>query len=197
MQIGILALQGAVAPHRQSLSALGAQVVMVRTAAELSACAGLILPGGESSTMLNLIHHYRLWEPLREFAQSHGVWGVCAGSILMAAAVENPAQECFGLMPVTVKRNAYGRQNESFIATLPVTLPGGSGYDQECVFIRAPMVTAWGPEITLLIEYEGHPVALAHGRHLMTTFHPELSTHAGLHRFFLSLCSGETVGQSA
>lgn len=197
MRIGILALQGAVAPHQRSLAAVGAEGILVRTPAELAACDGLILPGGESSTMLNLIHHYGLWEPLDAFAATRGVWGVCAGAILMARTVEHPKQESFGWIPVGIRRNAYGRQNESFIATVPFTLPGGAAYAQECVFIRAPMVTIWDEAVSVLGSYGEHPIALVHGRHLLTTFHPELSSQTALHALFVSLCSGAANGKAA
>ncbi len=197
MRIGILALQGAVVPHQRSLAAAGAEGVLVRTAAELDDCAGLIIPGGESSTMLNLIHHYGLWEPLDAFAATRSVWGVCAGSILMAKTVEHPRQESFGWLPVGIRRNAYGRQNESFIATVPFTLPDTTAYAQECVFIRAPLVTIWDEAVTVLGSHGEHPIALVHGRHMLTTFHPELSAQTELHGVFAGLCSGATSGRSA
>jgi len=188
MRVGILALQGAVAPHAAKLAALGAEAVTVRTAAELERCAGLIVPGGESTTMLKLIDGYALREPLAAYAAGHTVWGVCAGAILMARTVENPSQFSFGWLPITVRRNAYGRQNESFIAPLSLRLPGQAPGEQEGVFIRAPQVVAWDPEVEVLAEYQGLPVALQAGHHLATTFHPELSPPDALHRHFLALC---------
>jgi 5'-phosphate synthase pdxT subunit len=193
MRIGILALQGAVTPHQRLLRQVGVEGVPVRTAGEVAACDGLIMPGGESSTMLNLIHHYALWQPLGEFARTRSVWGVCAGSILMASTVTHPAQESFGMIEATVRRNAYGRQNESFIATVPMRLPGRSPYDQECVFIRAPRVERWSPEALVLGAYDAHPIALRAGRHLLTTFHPELGNATQLHEYFLSLCGAQAV----
>ena len=191
LPVGILALQGAVQPHRAKLLAAGAEPVPVRTAAELAACRGLIVPGGESTTFLKLIHAYDLWQPLLDFGAVRPVWGVCAGSILMAERVENPPQESLGLMPITVRRNAYGRQNESFIATFPLRLPGQPEQAQEGVFIRAPVVTEHGPDVGVLAEHGGHPVALQYGRHLATTFHPELSASDALHRHFLGLCGAQ------
>ena len=188
LRIGILALQGAVQPHRAKLAALGVEALPVRDAAELAACRGLIVPGGESTTFLKLIHLYALWQPLLDFAAQRPLWGVCAGSILMAAHVENPAQESLAVMPITVRRNAYGRQNESFIAHFPLRLPGQPAQDQEGVFIRAPQVTAYDPGVSVLAEYGGQPVALASGHHLTTTFHPELAAGDALHRHFLALC---------
>lgn len=191
MRIGILALQGAVQPHREKLQALGVQAVLVRSAAELAPCAGLVFPGGESTTMLNLIAHYQLKQPLLAFAKEKPVWGVCAGSILMAEKVENPPQESFGLLPITVRRNAYGRQNESFIATIRASLNGDGGEDApttEAVFIRAPRIVGQSAEVRVLAEHEGHPVAVRYGRHMATTFHPELSAESPYHRYFLNLC---------
>ncbi len=197
MRIGILGLQGAVAPHRAKLLALGQDAVIVRNAHELSACRGLIIPGGESTTMLKLMHDYQLKPALLDFARQHTVWGVCAGSILIAEEVENPGQESLGLLAITVRRNAYGRQNESFIAELDLTLPGEPPARQEAVFIRAPRIVRCGPGVTVLAQHGGTPVAVAHGHHMATTFHPELSPPDCLHRFFLGLCERESVRQSA
>ena len=197
LRIGILALQGAVQPHRAKLLRLGAEVLLVRDADELATCRGLILPGGESTTMLKLIHTYRLWQPLLDFAAQRPLWGVCAGSILMAEHVERPAQESLAVMPITVRRNAYGRQNESFIAHFPLRLPGQPPAEQEGVFIRAPQVLAHGPGVTVLAEHGGLAVALAYRQHLTTTFHPELAASDALHRHFLSLCGAERQASAA
>jgi pyridoxal 5'-phosphate synthase pdxT subunit len=197
LRIGILALQGAVQPHRAKLAALGVEALLVRDAAELAACRGLIVPGGESTTFLKLIHLYALWQPLLDFAAERPLWGVCAGSILMAEHVENPAQESLAVMPITVRRNAYGRQNESFIAHFPLRLPGQPPVDQEGVFIRAPQVVACGAGVTVLAEYDGQPVALAAGRHLTSTFHPELASGDALHRHFVALCGAGRQASAA
>jgi 5'-phosphate synthase pdxT subunit len=190
MTIGILALQGAVGPHREKLAAAGERAATVRTPGELQAVDGLILPGGESTTLLNLIDHYRLWEPLRAFGAARPLWGVCAGAILMAERVENPAQSSLGLVPITIRRNAYGRQNESFIAPLSLKLPGRAAQELDGVFIRAPRIIHSGEGATILAEHGGNSVALQHGFHLITTFHPELSGSTALHRHFALLCAG-------
>jgi 5'-phosphate synthase pdxT subunit len=197
LRIGILALQGAVQPHRAKLARLGAEPVLVRDARELETCAGLILPGGESTTMLHLIHAYALWQPLLDFAAARPLWGVCAGSILMAAHVEHPSQESLAVVPITVRRNAYGRQNESFIARFPLRLPGQPPVEQEGVFIRAPQVVAHDPAVRVLAEHDGLPVVLAHGRHLVATFHPELSAQDALHAHFIALCDAQGGAQGA
>lgn len=188
LRIGLLSLQGAVEPHRPKLARLGVEPVAVRTAADLEACAGLIIPGGESTTFLHLIKAYGLKAPLLDFAARAPVWGICAGSILMAEQVEHPPQESLGLMPVTIERNAYGRQNESFIATFTLNLPGQSPAEQEGVFIRAPRVSALGAGVQVFGEQGGFPVVAQYGHHLLTTFHPELSASDLLHRHFLELC---------
>ena len=195
VRVGILALQGAVEAHRNKLKVMGAEAVSIRSPEELQGCLGLIIPGGESTTFLRLIHANDLWEPILAFAKSRPVWGVCAGTIVMAAQVENPAQESFGLVPIRVRRNGYGRQNESFISSFELHLPGSPPVLQEGVFIRAPQVVAWEDEVTLLAKYQDQPVALQYGHHLVTIFHPELSASAVMHRYFLSLCQGMHEGK--
>ncbi len=197
MRIGVFALQGAVQPHRRLLDLVGVGATTVRTADELNGCDGLIMPGGESSTMINLIRHYGLWQPLAEFARTRPVWGVCAGSILMATTVTHPQQESFGMVEASVRRNAYGRQNESFIATIPLQLPGQVPYEQECVFIRAPRIESWQASAGIIGGLDGSPVALRDGRHLLTTFHPELSASTRLHEYFVSMCKSAAVSASA
>jgi 5'-phosphate synthase pdxT subunit len=189
--IGILALQGAVEPHHHKLRGMGVETVSVRTGEELRGCQGLIIPGGESTTFLRLIHENNLREPILAFAKRQSVWGVCAGSILMAREVENPPQESFGLVPIRVRRNAYGRQNESFIAIFSLNLPGGSSIRQEGVFIRAPQVVEWEEDVALIAKHEDKPVALQYRQHLITTFHPELAESSALHQYFLSLCKAD------
>jgi 5'-phosphate synthase pdxT subunit len=189
--IGILALQGAVEPHHHKLRGMGVETVNVRTGEELRGCQGLIIPGGESTTFLKLIYENNLREPILTFAKKQSVWGVCAGSILMAREVENPPQESFGLVPIRVRRNAYGRQNESFIATFTLNLPGGSSIRQEGVFIRAPQVVEWEEEVAVIAKHEDKPVALQYHQHLITTFHPELAESSALHQYFLSLCKAD------
>jgi 5'-phosphate synthase pdxT subunit len=191
MRVGILAMQGAVAPHRHRLKGLGAEAASIRTPEDFQGCQGLIIPGGESTTFLKLIHANDLWEPILAFATGHPVWGVCAGTIVMAAQVENPPQESLSLVPIRVCRNAYGRQNESFIGSFDLHLPGAPPVRQEGVFIRAPQVMAWNDEVTLLARCQGKPVALQYNHHLVTLFHPELSASPVLHRYFLSLCGGK------
>jgi pyridoxal 5'-phosphate synthase pdxT subunit len=189
VKVGILALQGAVEPHRAKLKALGHEAVLVRHAEDLDDVSGLIMPGGESTTMLKLIDDYALKPALLRFAAHRPVWGVCAGSILMAKHVENPEQESLALMPITVRRNAYGRQNESFIAHVMLKLPGQAPADQEAVFIRAPQIVAAEPGVEVLAEHGGLAIAVQQGRYLASTFHPELAAGVRIHQHFATLCA--------
>jgi len=184
MHIGILALQGAVEPHRVKFAQLGVEARPVRKPEELASCAGLVLPGGESTTLLKLIGAYHLRESLEQFASTRPVWGVCAGAILMSAEVVDPTQESLGLMPVRIQRNGYGRQNESFVTELDFRYPGESPKKQEGVFIRAPKVQQVGEGVVTLARHNELPVALLFNHHLLTTFHPELSPESSLHEFF-------------
>jgi 5'-phosphate synthase pdxT subunit len=187
-RVGVLALQGDFEAHQRALTRAGADAVQVRTAGELNDLDGLVIPGGESTTMLKLLNYMDLKEPLRRFAQQKPVFGTCAGAILLATDVQNPAQESFGVVDMTVERNAYGRQIDSRVATIE---PGeefqqraGAG-GVEAVFIRAPIIRRTGPGVKVLAEYHGDPVLVEQGRHLIATFHPELTDDARVHRLFL------------
>lgn len=186
MRIGVLALQGAFAEHREMLASLGVRAEMVRTPGDLAGLDGLILPGGESTSMRLLARTCGLDAALRAFAAARPVWGVCAGLILLAGRVEGE-EPMTGLMDMTVARNAYGRQRESFVAGLSLEgLPGGPFPG---VFIRAPRVAGAGPGVEVLARLDGSPVALLQGRMLATSFHPELTGDARMHAFFLELCA--------
>ena len=178
---GVLALQGDFEAHRKALERAGARAVEVRTAAELDACDGLVLPGGESSTMLKLLQEENLMEPLRRFASEKPVYGSCAGAILLAGQVSRPAQDSLNLMDIAVERNAYGRQIDSRIAKVAVE---GEG-DLEAVFIRAPVIRRVGRDARVLARYQGDPVWVEQGRHMVTTFHPELTGDPRVHRRFV------------
>jgi pyridoxal 5'-phosphate synthase pdxT subunit len=188
-KIGVLALQGDFEAHRSALKRAGAEAVEVRTAEDLNSVAGLVIPGGESTTMLKLIDFMELREPLRRFAEQKPVFGTCAGAILLAADVQNPVQESFGLVDMTVERNAYGRQIDSRVARIEPEAEfvrrAGAG-DVEAVFIRAPIIRRTGPDVRVLAEYDGDPVLVEQGKHLIATFHPELTGDTRVHRLFLS-----------
>ena len=181
-KIGVLALQGDFEAHERALKSAGAQAVEVRSAEDLRELDGLIIPGGESTTMIKLLTEEHLLEPLREFGQNHPILGTCAGAILLASEVTNPPQQSLGLMDMSVERNAYGRQLNSRITRLQ---PEGFDRDLEAVFIRAPIIRRVGPSTKVLATYQDYPVLVEHGRHMAATFHPELSGDSRIHLMFL------------
>ena len=164
--IGVLALQGCVERHRPHIEAAGASFAAVKTPEDFKKIDALIIPGGESTTMLKLIDMFDLEEPLKKLFASKPVWGICAGCILIAKEVIDPVQKSFGLLPITVERNGYGRQEDSMQVTL-------DGYPVS--FIRAPKIKAVNCDIEVLARHDGDPVWLRHGRFMATTFHPELT----------------------
>ena len=186
MKVGVLALQGAFREHREVLDALGVDTVEVRVPQQLDALDALILPGGESTTMSRLLDTSGLRAPLGErLAGGLPVFGTCAGMILLAVEVADgrPDQQGFGLVDVTVRRNAYGRQLASFEAPLAVT--GLVGGDFPGVFIRAPRIDRTGPGVEVLAGHDGHPVLARQGAAVVASFHPELSGDLRLHEWFL------------
>lgn len=189
MRVGILALQGDFEAHSKALRRAGAEPVLVRTAEDLQHIDGLVIPGGESTTMLKLLDFMNLKQPLREFVRDKPVFGTCAGAILLAKEVENPAQESLGAIDLTVERNAYGRQLDSRVAKIKPEADfekrTRSG-DLEAVFIRAPIIRRTGPAVRVLAQYEGDPVLVEQGKNLVATFHPELTQDSRVHKLFLS-----------
>ena len=188
-RVGVLALQGDFDAHAKAIESAGGNAVEVRTAEQLREVDGLVIPGGESTTMLKLLNMMNLLEPLSEFVATKPVFGTCAGAILLATEVLNPSQQSLGAMDLTVERNAYGRQIDSRVANIS---PGdefqkrAGGGDVEAVFIRAPIIRRTGPGVKVLAEYGGDPVLVEQGRHLVATFHPELTQDARVHKLFLS-----------
>ena len=178
--IGVLALQGDFDAHRKAIERAGGRAMEVRTAEDFKACEGLIVPGGESTTMLKLLEIENLTEPLRQFAAEKPVFGTCAGAILLAHSVTSPRQPSLNLIDIDVERNAYGRQLNSEVASVDA-----SGQDMEAVFIRAPKILRVGPGGKVLATYNGDPVWVEQGRHMATTFHPELTSDSRVHRRFL------------
>lgn len=183
-KVGVLALQGDFEAHRRALERAGAEAVEVRTAEELNGVEGLVIPGGESSTMLKLLEEMNLLEPVREFGRERPIFGTCAGAILLAREVTNPPQPALGLVDIAVQRNAYGRQLDSRIVRLTPEAPLPPG-DLEAVFIRAPIIRRVGEGASVLARYNGDPVLVEHGRHLVSTFHPELTGDPRVHQLFL------------
>ena len=179
MKIGVLALQGDFDAHRRRLEELGAEVLLVRKPEQLDEIDGLVLPGGESSTMLHLLGEQGL-QKLGEFVRSKPAFGTCAGAILLASDVENPAQKGMGAIDITVRRNAYGRQIDS-------TIVSGPGGPIEQVYIRAPRIERTGPGVEVLAERDGYAVLVRQGKKMAATFHPELSADRRVHQEFLKL----------
>ncbi|HEY4359502.1 MAG TPA: pyridoxal 5'-phosphate synthase glutaminase subunit PdxT [Bryobacteraceae bacterium] len=178
---GVLALQGDFEAHRRALERCGARVVEVRNAEQLAACDGLVIPGGESTTMLKLIEAENLLDWLRAFGQEKPVYGSCAGAILLAHEVSHPAQPSLDMLDIAVERNGYGRQVDSRIAKVA----DEEGGEFEAVFIRAPIIRRVGENVRVLASYAGDPVWVEQGRHMVTTFHPELTADDRVHRHFV------------
>lgn len=186
--IGILALQGDFAAHAEALLAVGGTPVEVRRPEHLALVRGLIMPGGESTTLLRLVSEYGFDVAIPEFNKSGGLlYGTCAGLILLAREVFNPPQPSLGLLDVSVERNAYGRQVESFIDTGAVRLNGGEPVDLEMVFIRAPRIVRVGAGVEVLGDLHGEPTLVRKGTIWGGTFHPELSRPLAIHRRFVEL----------
>jgi 5'-phosphate synthase pdxT subunit len=187
VKVGVLALQGAFREHREVLDALGVETIEVRGPAELGALDALILPGGESTTMSQLLESSGVRAPLAErLADGLPVLGTCAGMILLAREVVDgrPDQESFGVIDVAVRRNAYGRQRDSFEADRAVA--GLAGGPFPGVFIRAPRIESVGDRVEVLAVHEGVPVLARQGAVVVTSFHPELSGDLRLHERFLT-----------
>jgi 5'-phosphate synthase pdxT subunit len=181
-RIGVLAIQGDYAAHAEALSEAGAVPLEVRKPSQLVGLDGLVLPGGESTTMLKFLGKHHFFEALQEFCRTKPVFGTCAGAILLAREVLNPPQRSLGVLDAAVERNAYGRQIDSAIVTEETSLPGGP---LEMVFIRAPRIVSTGAGVEVLAEREGFPVLVRQGRVMAATFHPELSRDRRVHRLFV------------
>ena len=188
VRIGVLALQGAFREHRAALERSGAVVVEVRRPEHLGGLEGLVIPGGESSTIVKLMRSYGLDSAITAFAAAGGaVWGTCAGAIVVATHIDAfPDQPRLGLIDVAVARNAYGRQVASFEAAVAVV-----GWDQpfRAVFIRAPRITSIGPGVEVLARHAGDPVAVTSGTITATVFHPELGGDDRWHAAFVQRCA--------
>jgi 5'-phosphate synthase pdxT subunit len=185
MKIGVLALQGDFDAHRCRLNELGADVVLVRNPEELEEIDGLVIPGGESGTFLNLLGDTG-FEKLKQFVQAKPTFGTCAGAILLATEVENPKQAGLGALDIGIRRNAYGRQINSSIREGRFL-----GTSTEMVFIRAPKIERVGPGVEVLATEGNDPVAVRQGRTMAATFHPELSEDIRVHQTFLDIVKND------
>lgn len=186
-RIGVLALQGDFALHARALEKCGVEAVEVRKPGELDGVDGLVMPGGESTTLLKLMDAWDFVPALEKFHDAgKPIFGTCAGLILLAREVESPTQFSLGFIDVTVERNAYGRQRESFEASGTAKL-GPEPVQLEMVFIRAPRITRVGPGVQVLAEHGGEPVMARQDRVLVATFHPELTDSANVHQYFCDM----------
>jgi len=183
-RIGVLAIQGDYAAHAAALAGCGAMPSEIRKPEELASIDGLILPGGESTTMLKFLEKHGFFEALQRFGKTKPVFGTCAGAILLAREVLNPPQRSLGLLDAVLERNAYGRQIDSSILTEPTTLPGDP---LEMVFIRAPRIAEVGPAVETLAQRDGSPALVRQGSVLAATFHPELSHDRRVHKLFVDI----------
>jgi 5'-phosphate synthase pdxT subunit len=192
MRVGVLALQGDFAEHRVMLGRLGVTIIEVRLPEQLEGLSGLIIPGGESTTIAKLAVSYGLMDPLREFGQEKAIWGTCAGAIFMSKDAHRN-QPLLQLMDITVERNAFGRQVDSFEVDLDVPALQGIDPDGEsfhAVFIRAPLIESVQADACILAKLQdGRIVAAQQGRLLATAFHPELTDDDRFHRYFLQLAA--------
>jgi len=187
MRIGVLALQGDFALHARALEKSGVEAVEVRKPIELDEVDGLVMPGGESTTLLKLMDPWDFVPAIEKFhSGGKPIFGTCAGLIILAREVESPKQFSLGLIDVTVERNAYGRQRESFVASGMARLEGDP-IPLEMVFIRAPRIRRVGPGVEVLAEHGGEPVMARQDRVLVATFHPELTDNTTVHRYFCDL----------
>ena len=183
-RLGVLALQGAASAHLRSLSSIGYSSAPVRVPDDLDGLDGLVIPGGESTTISMLLESSGVLEPLRQAVDDGlGVFGTCAGMILASTTIEDGRddQHALGIMDIAVQRNGYGRQRDSFEVDIDV-----QGDTFHAVFIRAPRIVSIGAEVTVVASYGSDPVLVRQGRHLMASFHPELTGNAKIHEIFIA-----------
>jgi 5'-phosphate synthase pdxT subunit len=191
MAVGILALQGDFEAHKKAIEEAGGEARLVRDAASVRASDGLVIPGGESSTLWKLMEGTGIEDAIRDVAKDRPVFGTCAGAILLARDVTNPERKGLGLLDATVERNAYGRQLDSTVLALTDVDPRALGDDPlEAVFIRAPRFVRVGPDVEVLARRDGDPVLVRQGHVLAATFHPELTGDRRILRLFLRDVAG-------
>ncbi len=184
MTIGVLAIQGDFDAHRRRLEELGAEAVLVKKPEQLEQVDALIIPGGESTTFLKFLEQRGFKDKLRDFVHAKPIFGTCAGAILLARQVTNPAQESLNAIDISVRRNAYGRQVDSFIAETDSKL---GPKPLEMVFIRAPKIEQVGAGVEVLAREHNDPVLVRQGKVLVATFHPELSEDKRVHKEFVRM----------
>jgi 5'-phosphate synthase pdxT subunit len=194
MRIGVLALQGDVVEHVSALDESGVDAVLVKTAEDLAGVDGLVIPGGESTTVMKLLDRFELAEPvIARTRDGMPLWGTCMGMIVVARDVTGTQQPTLGLMDISVRRNAFGRQNESAEVSLPIPALGSK--DFPAVFIRAPWVERAGQAVEVLAERDGRAVMVRQENMLATAFHPELSRDRRVHEYFMRMVREALVGK--
>ena len=183
-KIGVLALQGDFAKHQTMLRLLKIEPVLVKKPQDLHGCGGLIIPGGESTTLTRLIQKCNMHKPIREFTAKHPIMGTCAGAIMVASSAGDRRIEPLQLIDISGARNAYGRQIDSFVTHVDVPFLGGPERFK-AVFIRAPKIRNVGSQVEVLMELHGNPIMVQEGNVLALTFHPELTSDPRIHKYFL------------
>lgn len=188
-KIGVLALQGAFLEHLQILQVLKVECAPIRLPGELIGLNGLIIPGGESTTIMHLMKSFDLVNPIKEMAGSGiPIWGTCAGMICLASCISDSDMETLAVMDMEVRRNAFGRQIDSFETRLDIPEIGPEPYS--AIFIRSPLIEKVGEKVKVLAEFNGKPVSARQNNLLATAFHPELTTDHRFHSYFLRMASG-------
>lgn len=196
MKIGVLALQGAVSEHIQMLSDLGVAASAIRLPSQLNSIDGLVIPGGESTTISKLLHDYQFMEPLQKLAsQGFPLMGTCAGMILLARKATDFPWQTIGAIDIEVKRNAFGRQVDSFEADLSIPVLGTNSY--RGIFIRAPIIEKVNPAVDVLCRLYDDVIAVQQGTSIACSFHPELTNDSRIHAYFINLITGEAVAQDS
>lgn len=181
--VGVLSLQGDFSLHKKIVELLNFECIEIRKVEELKKITHLIIPGGESTTLLKFFEEENWFESLIEFSKEKPILGTCAGAIVLATEVENPKQKSLGIIPMKILRNGYGRQINSFIEKLENHSFGKEPI--EAVFIRAPKILEINNDVKVLASLMGEPVAISYGKHIALTFHPELSCNPVVHKYFL------------
>lgn len=189
--VGVLALQGAFNKHAEMMRALGVKAIEVRTPEDLKNCDALIIPGGESTTIMKQMKFIGFIDAFRAFAKQKPVFGTCAGLILMSHDIISDTMQPFNLLDITVERNAFGRQAESFQTEVDFfpkkNVEKSTSQKLKAMFIRAPRIRRTGSDVHILASYEGEPILVQQGHHLGATFHPELTTDNSVHAYFLKM----------
>lgn len=195
-RLGVLALQGDVDEHCSALERAGASALPVKTSADLQRADALVIPGGESTTVMKLLERFDLAGPIVDRVRAGmPLWGTCMGMIVAARAVADSNQPTLGLIDITVRRNAFGRQNDSAEVDLPIAALGAPAFP--AIFIRAPWIERCGPGVTLLAERNGRGVMVREGNVLATSFHPELTRDPRVHRYFIEMLTRQGKAPTA